>query len=159
MDRVMMKVGNEALAFYKVGKKAYNDNIKKINNNPEEAVYGLIVAIVNLAFSIELCLKTFIDETESKKCKHDLKKLFNMIDETYQKELIKAIIKQFSQFGSVIDEQTFWEYLDNNKNAFEHWRYYYQNNDNADVTFLYSMATVLKNFVSKIKEGLNRISN
>ena len=36
----MMKVGNEALAFYKVGKKAYNDNIKKINNNPEEAVYG-----------------------------------------------------------------------------------------------------------------------
>lgn len=154
MDRIMMKVGNEAIAFYDVGKREYNDNIGKVKANAEGSFYRLIPAIVNLAFSIELSLKTFIDETEAKKCSHDLRRLFEKIGGSIQEALMRAIITQFSQHSTQFDEAVFWEYLDRNKNAFEDWRYYYQRGDVVDITFLYDMATVLKNFVEQIKEQL-----
>ena len=79
MDRIMLKVGNAALAFYEVGKKEYLANIGNIASNPENCFYRLLPAIVNLAFSIELSFKTFINEDDAKSasmiCKSCLKKL------------------------------------------------------------------------------------
>ena len=150
----MLKVGNAALAFYEVGKKEYRANIGNIASNPENCFYRLLPAIVNLAFSIELSFKTFINEDDAKKCKHDLQKLFEKVGSPVKDVLMAAVISQMQHHDATFNEKTFGEYLDRNKEAFEDWRYYYQRGKTVDITFLYDMATVTTNFVKEAKCAL-----
>ena len=131
----MLKVGNAALAFYEVGKKEYLANIGNIASNPENCFYRLLPAIVNLAFSIELSFKTFINEDDAKKCKHDLQKLFEKVGSPVKDVLMAAVISQMQHHDATFNEKTFGEYLDRNKEAFEDWRYYYQRGKTVDITF------------------------
>ena len=111
-------------------------------------------AIVNLAFSIELSFKTFINEDDAKKCKHDLQKLFEKVGSPVKDVLMAAVISQMQHHDATFNEKTFGEYLDRNKEAFEDWRYYYQRGKTVDITFLYDMATVTTNFVKEAKCAL-----
>ena len=107
----MLKVGNAALAFYEVGKKEYLANIGNIASNPENCFYRLLPAIVNLAFSIELSFKTFINEDDAKKCKHDLQKLFEKVGSPVKDVLMAAVISQMQHHDATFNEKTFGEYL------------------------------------------------
>ena len=142
------------MAFYEVGKKEYLANIGNIASNPENCFYRLLPAIVNLAFSIELSFKTFINEDDAKKCKHDLQKLFEKVGSPVKDVLMAAVISQMQHHDATFNEKTFGEYLDRNKEAFEDWRYYYQRGKTVDITFLYDMATVTTNFVKEAKCAL-----
>ena len=154
MDRIMLKVGNEALAFFDVGKREYLANIENIALNPENSFYQLLPAIVNLAFSIELSFKALINETDAKKCRHDLRKLFEKVGSPVKDILMKAIISKMQNYDAAFNEDAFWEHLERNKEAFEDWRYYYQRGRAVDITFLYNMATVTTNFVRTLKTAL-----
>ena len=136
------------------GQKEYLANIGNIASNPENCFYRLLPAIVNLAFSIELSFKTFINEDDAKKCKHDLQKLFEKVGSPVKDVLMAAVISQMQHHDATFNEKTFGEYLDRNKEAFEDWRYYYQRGKTVDITFLYDMATVTTNFVKEAKCAL-----
>ena len=157
MDRIMMKVGNEALAFYEVGAREYLTCIKNVASDPENYFYRLIPAIVNLAFSIELSFKTFINEIDAKKCRHDLQKLLEHVGNPVKDILVEAVIAEMKQCDAAFNEESFWAYLDQNKEAFEDWRYYYQRGKIVDITFLYDMATVMINVVKGIKRAQETI--
>ena len=157
MDRIMMKVGNEALAFYEVGAREYLTCIEHIASDPENYFYRLIPAIVNLAFSIELSFKTFINEVDAKKCRHDLQKLLESVGNPIKDLLVEAVVAKMKQYDPAFNEESFWVYLDRNKEAFEDWRYYYQRGNIANITFLYEMATVMINVVKRTKRAQETI--
>ncbi len=151
MFSIKYKIIDEAMAFYKVGSNIYNVCINKIQNNhniSNEDFYKLITAVVNLALSIELFIKSYIGDVY----KHDLKELFEQLDNSIQQAIIEAMIMLYNQRNMKFNEDSFWEYLERNKNAFINWRYYYQNGKNVDITFLNDFATILYNLSSKIKQ-------
>ena len=117
----------------------------------------MIPAIVNLAFSIELSFKTFINEIDAKKCRHDLQKLLEHVGNPVKDILVEAVIAEMKQCDAAFNEESFWAYLDRNKEAFEDWRYYYQRGKIVDITFLYDMATVMINVVKGIKRAQETI--
>ena len=101
-----------------------------------------------------MSFKTFINEDDAKKCKHDLQKLFEKVGSPVKDVLMAAVISQMQHHDATFNEKTFGEYLDRNKEAFEDWRYYYQRGKTVDITFLYDMATVTTNFVKEAKCAL-----
>lgn len=77
--KVDPRIVNEATAFFNLGKQEY---LKQGNSiNTEEDAYTFIPIIVNLAFSIELFLKSMLDSPWG----HDLEKLFMQIDDNEKK--------------------------------------------------------------------------
>ena len=54
------KIANEAMAFFDIGEREYRNHMKL---KDDKDIYAMIPAIVNLAFSIELFLKSVLDES------------------------------------------------------------------------------------------------
>ncbi len=150
-----MSVGKEMQAFYQVGKREYEQNISKLKDDPN-VFYNLLPAIVNLAFSIELALKTFLKSEDVPKGKdgHNLFLLFNKLDGWLQPLLIDAVRK--NQAFIDMSDDLFGEYLDRNKDAFQNWRYYYEIGGSVDITFLYVLATVLYKLVNNTEQVLDK---
>ena len=133
------RIGKEASAFYEVGK----ENYKKLCNSQinHDNVYYFMPAIVNLAFSVELFLKANIDNKVKVHCLDDLLKL---LPDGEQKAIIQITIKQFEVYtNEIITEEQFWKYLAEARNAFVDWRYFYENSQSINPTFLFSLATAL----------------
>lgn len=135
---------NEATALFNLGKQEY---LKQGNIlNTEEDVYAFILIIVNLAFSIELFLKSMLENVRG----HDLEILFMKIDENERTAILQLAIRQAQQLETDFKETDFWDCLRKNKVAFEDWRYFYQRGKNADIFFLLSFATALHNITSLV---------
>lgn len=142
--KVDPRIVNEATAFFNLGKQEY---LKQGNSiNTEEDAYTFIPIIVNLAFSIELFLKSMLDSPWG----HDLEKLFMQIDDNEKKAILQLTIKQAQQLEPDFKESDFWDSLRRNKLAFEDWRYFYQRGKNANIFFLLSFATALHNILSMV---------
>lgn len=147
---IASSIGKEAVAFYKSGARSYLEYTKLIAMN-NEYFYDLIPAIVNLAFSIELAAKSFIDESRRPRRKegHNLHLLVSLIEEPIQGVIIDAIMQV-----TKLDKKEIWKFLDKNKYAFIEWRYYYQDGKNVDISFLYEFATVMNNLVNNVNSKL-----
>lgn len=147
---IASSIGKEAVAFYKSGARSYLENTKLIVTD-NMYFYNLIPAIVNLAFSIELAAKSFIDENRRPRGKegHNLQLLVSLIEEPIQGVIIDAVMQV-----TKLDKEDVWRFLDKNKYAFVEWRYYYQDGKNVDISFLYEFATVMNNLVNNVNSKL-----
>ncbi len=142
--KVDPRIVNEATAFFNLGKQEYLKHRNSINT--EEDAYTFIPIIVNLAFSIELFLKSMLDSPWG----HDLEKLYMQIDDNEKDAILQLTIKQAQQLEPDFKESDFWDSLRRNKLAFEDWRYFYQRGKNANIFFLLSFATALHNILSMV---------
>ena len=142
--KVDPRIVNEATAFFNLGKQEYLKHGNSINT--EEDAYTFIPIIVNLAFSIELFLKSMLDSPWG----HDLEKLFMQIDDNEKNAILQLTIKQAQQLEPDFKESDFGDSLRRNKLAFEDWRYFYQRGKNANIFFLLSFATALHNILSMV---------
>ncbi len=142
--KVDPRIVNEATAFFNLGKQEYLKHGNSINT--EEDAHTFIPIIVNLAFSIELFLKSMLDSPWG----HDLEKLFMQIDDNEKNAILQLTIKQAQQLEPDFKESDFWDSLRRNKLAFEDWRYFYQRGKNANIFFLLSFATALHNILSMV---------
>ena len=124
-----LRIANEAMAFFDVGKQEYLKRGSSINTDKDG--YAFIPIIANLAFSIELFLKCMLEKSWG----HDLEDLFLKIDENERKAILQITIKQVQQLAPDFKESDFWDCLRRNKVAFEDWRYFYQRGKHADVFF------------------------
>lgn len=138
------RIANEAMAFFNVGKQEYLKHGRSIDT--ESDCYAIIPVIVNLAFSIELFLKSMIKDAWG----HDLEKLFMEIEEKERNAILQVTIKQVQQMEADFSETDFWDCLKRNKVAFEDWRYFYQRGKSANIYFLFSLATALHNIISVV---------
>lgn len=153
LEIIRMQIAYEGFAFYDIGKQVYLSHINNLIKNPQEYFYKILPAIVNLSFSIELFLKSFLKDEDGRKLRHDLEKLLRHWGDLEKTIIINAIVEQMKQYDTDFNEEKFWKYMDRNKFAFEKWRYYYQRGDHVDITFLYVVATVLNNFALRFKES------
>lgn len=142
--KIDTRIVNEATAFFNLGKQEYLKHGNSIN--AEEDAYIIIPIIVNLAFSIELFLKSMLENPWG----HDLEKLFMKINDNERNAILQLTIKQAQQLEPDFKESDFWDSLKRNKVAFEDWRYFYQRGKNADIFFLLSLATALHNILSMV---------
>ena len=140
------RIANEATAFFNLGKQEYLKHGDSMNS--EKDIYTFIPIIVNLAFSIELFLKSMLDNVRG----HDLEILFSKIDDNERNAILQLTIKQVQQLEPDFQEADFWDCLRRNKVAFEDWRYFYQRGKNADIFFLLSFSTALHNIISMVME-------
>jgi hypothetical protein len=101
---------------------------------------------VCLAFSIELNLKALIYQEEHKPSDiHNIEKLFKQLNGKTQNE----IIKEFD-----VDKSEFLNDLNLVANAFEFWRYVYENQNNDfsfNISFIKKLALLLNKKTNKIK--------
>ncbi len=142
--KIEPRITNEATAFFNLGKQEYLKHGNSIN--AEKDAYIFIPIIVNLAFSIELFLKSMLENPWG----HDLEKLFMKINDNERNAILQLTIKQAQQYEPDFKESDFWDSLKRNKVAFEDWRYFYQRGKNADIFFLLSFATALHNILSMV---------
>lgn len=147
---IASSIGKEAGAFYRNGARSYLE-YKELIVADNKYFYDIIPAIVNLAFSIELAAKSFIDEDKRPRGKegHNLYLLVSLIEEPIQSLIIDTVM-QITKF----DKKEVWQYLELNKYAFNEWRYYYQDGKNVNVSFLYDFATVINKLVENINSKL-----
>ena len=135
------KIWLEADCFYEIGMNAFDKMEKAFDDDTSilEKMYFL-PAIVNISFACELYLKSFLNDTTG----HDLKTLFDK-----QEDIIKEVIK--SILGSKMENYSdirFEQRLNNIKDVFITWRYYYESNKDGlclDIEFLKLFAKVLHN--------------
>ena len=153
MEIIRMQIANEAIAFYDVGSREYSNHMPALIENPQENFYKILPAIVNLSFSIELFLKTFLKDEDGRRLRHDLKALLENWGEPEKSLIITAVLNRMRQYNSSFSETMFWEHMNANKFAFEDWRYYYQRGDHVDITFIFVVSSVLRDFVIKFKEA------
>jgi hypothetical protein len=102
-----------------------------------------VPAITTAAFSCELALKNICEVETGQKVKgHDLSKLFAILDDSTQKEIIQRTISAYNNKSKIlnvtdrIDENRFSELLFLHKDSFTLWRYFYEGNPSADVDFI-----------------------
>ena len=153
MKIIRMQIANEALAFYDIGSKEYLTHMPAFLSDPQDGFYKILPVIVNLAFSIELFLKSFLKDAVGRKFRHNLKLLFESLDDPERGIIITTMLSRMSKHDSDFNETKFWEYMERNKFAFEDWRYYYQRGRQVDITFLFVLATALNDFTMKFKEA------
>ncbi|MCM1256950.1 MAG: hypothetical protein NC307_03770 [Roseburia sp.] len=146
MVNIDFKIANEAMAFFEVGEREYRSQSKITN---EKDMYSIIPAMVNLGFSIELFLKSMLDE---KVRGHDLKKLFCQIPNNEQNIILQLTVTHMQTWGFPCDEESFWNYLEKNKLVFEEWRYLYQRGKSVNMVFLLAMGCSLRNMLTLLKE-------
>lgn len=142
--KIEPRIANEATAFFNLGKQEYLKHGNSINT--EKDAYTFIPIIVNLAFSIELFLKSMLENPWG----HDLDDLFMKINDNERNAILQLTIKQVQKLEPDFKESDFWDCLERNKVAFEDWRYFYQRGKNADIFFLLSFATALHNIISMV---------
>ncbi len=117
----------ESLGFYNIFEDLHQKyftqgnaiSLLKISNC---AIYSFPY-IVNGAFACEMALKSSINLIEAKKCGHNLFSLFCKTDAIYQKA-----IKSFASSAG-LEEDAFNEVLNESKNLFKDWRYYYEKDE------------------------------
>ena len=80
--------------------------------------------------------------------------LFENLDNSLKELFISATVTKISRRDKSFNKTKFYECLEQNKDTFENWRYYYQKGKNVNVSFLYELATVLKEFSLKIGNAL-----
>ena len=153
MKIIRMQIANEALAFYNVGSREYSTHMPALTSNPQENFYKILPAIVNLAFSIELFLKSFLEDAVGRKSRHNLKALFESWDNSEKELIMSMMLSRMSPYDSDFSETKFWDYMERNKFAFEDWRYYYQRGGQVNIAFLFVFATALNDFTMKLKEA------
>ena len=153
MKMIRMQIANSAFSFFEMGEKAYNEALNKAETDSEAAFYGLLPSIVNLSLSIELFIKSFLEAKREYRI-HDLKKLYDAWEGPEKAVIQQAIVQEFAKYRPDFDDNKFVIFLENNKEAFEDWRYYYERGKSADPTFLYCMAKVLNEFAYRCKDAL-----
>lgn len=136
------KIAKEAMAFYEVGKRCYADSCKVAINKENYSI--LLPAVINLSFGIEIFLKACINPPIRE---HNLKKLLKAVPEQERNSIIQMTSLQMQRVNkNAFSEDQFWEELQDAKDAFEKWRYFYEAESNLKVNlmFLFSLATTLK---------------
>lgn len=146
MVNIDFRIANEAMAFFEVGEREYHCHSKITD---EKDVYSMIAAIVNLGFAIELFLKSILNE---KAWGHDLKVLFCKVPQSEQNAILQLTIAHMQKWGFKCEEESFWNYLEDNKLVFEEWRYFYQKGKNANMVFLLALGCSLRNILNLTKE-------
>lgn len=149
MFPIKYSILDEAIAFYNTGSYLLS-NIESYKSDTKTVFYNTIVAVVNISFSIELFIKSYIEGVKT----HDLKLLFENLDNSLKELFISATVTKISRRDKSFNKTKFYECLEQNKDTFENWRYYYQKGKNVNVSFLYELATVLKDFSLKIGNAL-----
>lgn len=144
-------VASEAAAFYEVGNeigKTMNEYIKGLQEGEPASKRELIkqiVAMVNLAFSCELFLKSRLDEEVRNGLRiHNLENLFNKQEIEFREVIKKNVIKIRKNSVSDYDEIKFSNELKHNSEIFFKWRYYYERNTlNMSLEFIRSFSGAL----------------
>lgn len=140
------QIAEGATQFLIAGKKCYEELSHKITNNN---CFALMPAIVNTSFSIELYLKSMLDENiieDAKKRRkaHCLDYLLGLLPSGEQSAIIHLSIAQYASIcGSSISEEEFWDEMRKVSNSFSEWRYYYEYGGSINIAFLNSVAHAL----------------
>ncbi|OEY71725.1 hypothetical protein [Salegentibacter salarius] len=138
--------------FLELGKKGFERKTKDFEPQP-------FASLVNLAFAAELFLKYLIEENSEKGWGHNLKKLFNKLDENDRNTIYMSLIFSYSQKGRVdeLKNGKMTELLENHSNLFEDFRYLYENpgrafkSDKVDFGFLMDFVVITKGLCDQRK--------
>lgn len=138
-------------------KKIYNAACiwSKLNHilelNLKEHPDLIVVEPVCKGFTCELILKSIITfENHSTKGTHSLEKLFLMLNDITQNTIKKSTIEEIKKVNIILTHDNFFEKLNENANVFKNWRYYYENDQRADLDFINALFNSLVNYANKI---------
>lgn len=106
--------------------------------------------IVNMAFACEVFLKTLILMRGKKQTGHELKDLWNVLDNETRQEIVNVLIKETD-----FTEELIRDGVEDISNAFIEWRYSYEVQAiSIHIGFLETFSTVLRDFISsKLYKG------
>lgn len=116
-------------------------------NCDQEKVEMEIPAMVLKAFSCEIGLKSMIlKENGSFGRIHKLDELFNILEPKYKIMIKTFVIEAMKRIVGPehYSEEKFLEDLTKNGNAFVRWRYFFEKNNEADITFLDLLHSAIK---------------
>ena len=108
----------------------------------EQVEFLLVPAVTNRAFATELYIKAISQKDRKELRGHDLKKLYDMLDDNRKNEIIQEI---------GMNDKIFKEALEENANLFVDWRYLFEK-ENIQVTWQFLKK--LSRSVKKVFEGM-----
>ncbi len=111
-------------------------NMEQRRTSPTQFQMLLIPGVVCLAFSVELGIKAMLLAAGSPPKIHNLAKLFGLLSQLVQDQVVAACGKPRVEFDMALDGVA---------NAFEEWRYIYDvDKPSIDIAFLSSLADAIK---------------
>lgn len=157
-------VASEAAAFYEIGMEVenrvieYTENLKEGEQPRKRELIKQIAAIINLAFSCELFLKSGLDDDEriqKENQVHKLKTLFEKQQPEFQQLVKGGVIELRKKSISNYDEEMFDNELQSNSEVFFKWRYYYEGKvTELNMEFIRVFSLVLFTIYEKQLEAL-----
>lgn len=126
--------------------RVVNNEIKRIQTTRCKTEHTIEMAhitpaIVNMAFACELAIKSLLSEADRRK-EHNLRKLYDLLEPQYQKELRERAI-----WGAKLEgDEDFYDKLNACSNNFVEWRYFYESG-NRSIRFHY---LVLQSMVEEV---------
>lgn len=136
-NRVIDEMYHAAENFHRVAHDIIPDDW--LDNETDDG-HWFVPSVVNMAFACELYLKVLLMKKQAPLTGHNLMELYtNLPDE------MKNKIRDYPDFRG----NEFIQRLDENKNLFVEWRYYFEENAHAsvDVIFLEKLALALNEIV------------
>ena len=107
------------------------------NEGPNEDLAMLIPSVILKALACEVGLKTLLKiEGKDAEKAHNLKTLFEKVENSHQAEISEVLLAKMKKVDESYNEQKLTEDLDEVKNAFIEWRYFYENPHKTSYTFL-----------------------
>lgn len=136
---------DEANMFYVIAKEQYDNDIEKLINR----MYPIVV---NVSFACELYFKAIMMYRSKNKDEfnrgHELEKLFFALDYD-DREYIKE------KFKEKFENKCFCQFIKDNNKAFENWRYAFQNAVDTNITELFGLVSILKEYVESIRSNID----
>jgi hypothetical protein len=136
-------IHSTAKAYFLSYKCLIDKHIEVCNFDSDYFSAYFVPAITTAAFSCELALKSLLHSESGKTPRgHDLKKLFNKLDEQNHFHIMKRTIQAYNvksevlKVSSHISEKDFYNLLCSHKDTFTTVRYFYEGLSNLDLDFL-----------------------
>lgn len=159
-------VASEAAAFYEIGMEVenrvieYAENLKDGEQPRKRELIKEIAAIINLAFSCELFLKSGLNDEERVRKEnqvHNIKALFEK-QQPELRQLIKGgVVELRKKTINNYDEEMFDNELQRNSEVFFKWRYYYEGKvTDLSMEFIRVLSLVLFTIYEKQLEALSK---
>ena len=119
LPQINAQIWLEAECFYEIGMSLFDKMEKAIIE--EESILNkmyFLPAVVNTAFACELYLKSLLTDTRG----HDIKELYDKQNDVIKDCIKDVIVSNKENYTDAIFEKN----LQNIKDAFSTWRYYYE---------------------------------